>query len=262
MGFVAISSLSASCFSSARRSGLLTAALPEVRIHRCACLRAAALFFVMFVCALGLASEARAQFAQPTVTNVNPNSGLQAGGTSVTITGTSFFGVTGANGVMFGGNPAASYVVNTPTQITATSPAGTGSVDITVTGFGGTSAANPPADQFTYIPPPTVTGVNPNTGRPEAAPASPSAATTLPARPQSSSAAMRRVRSTSSAPPKLPRRRPPGPAPSTSPSRRQAAPVRPAAAISSVTRRRAARLRCRRRKIRRAPGNRCGSPRR
>ncbi|MGA8818464.1 MAG: S8 family serine peptidase [Xanthobacteraceae bacterium] len=142
------------------------AALLEVRIRSRACLRAAALFFVIFVCALGLASEARAQFAQPTVTNVNPNSGLQAGGTSVTITGTSFFGVIGANGVMFGGNPAASYVVNTPTQITATSPAGTGSVDITVTGFGGTSAANPPADQFTYIPPPTVTGVNPNTGPP------------------------------------------------------------------------------------------------
>ena len=59
----------------------------------------------------------------PTVTNVNPNTGLPSGGTSVTITGTNF---SGATAVRFGSNAAGSFTVNSATQITATSPAGTG----------------------------------------------------------------------------------------------------------------------------------------
>ena len=134
-------------------------ALLDCRKRWHACSRLASTILVGLLCTFGLVHETWAQFAPPTVTNVNPNSGPAAGGTSVVITGTNFFAV---SAVMFGGN-AAAYTVNSPTQITATAPAGTGTVDVTVTAGGGTSAANP-ADQFSYIAAPTVTGVNPNSG--------------------------------------------------------------------------------------------------
>jgi large repetitive protein len=99
------------------------------------------------------------------VTGVNPNNGFIGGGASVTITGSGF---TGATAVSFGANSAATFTVNSDTQITATSPAGSqGVVDVTVTTpVGGTSAFSA-ADHFTYIGVPTVTGLNPTTG-PEA----------------------------------------------------------------------------------------------
>jgi uncharacterized repeat protein (TIGR02543 family) len=86
--------------------------------------------------------------AKPVITAVSPNYGLPAGGTSVTITGTT---LTGASTVQFGGVNAASYSVDSATQITAVSPAGTAgnTVDITVTTPGGTSATGS-ADRFTY----------------------------------------------------------------------------------------------------------------
>ena len=86
----------------------------------------------------------------PTVTNVGPNNGPHAGGTSVTITGTSF---TGATGVKFGTVAATNVVVVNSTSITATSPTGTGTVDVTVTTPAGTSPASA-ADHFTYNPTP------------------------------------------------------------------------------------------------------------
>ena len=99
--------------------------------------------------------------AAPTVSSLNPTFGSTAGGTSVIITGTNF---TGATAVSFGGTPAAGFVVNSPTQITATSPAHAAGVDnVTVTSPGGTSAISP-ADQFTFIAPPVVTSLNPNAG--------------------------------------------------------------------------------------------------
>ena len=55
----------------------------------------------------------------PTVTGVSPSSGPTAGGTVVTITGTNF---TGASAVNFGATAAASYTVDSATQITATTP--------------------------------------------------------------------------------------------------------------------------------------------
>ncbi|HEX6032119.1 MAG TPA: Calx-beta domain-containing protein [Tepidiformaceae bacterium] len=83
----------------------------------------------------------------PTVTNVSPNVGPTAGGTSVVITGTN---LTGATAVTFGASNAASFVVNNSTQITAVSPAhAVGTVDIRVTTPGGQSA-NTTADNFTY----------------------------------------------------------------------------------------------------------------
>src|SRR6516164_2912912 len=84
----------------------------------------------------------------PTVTNINPNTGPTSGGSSVTITGTNF---SGATAVRFGSNAAASFTVNSATQITATSPAGVGTVDVTVTTAGGTSATSS-SDRFTYGP--------------------------------------------------------------------------------------------------------------
>jgi|GEM_PF-3023375 len=85
--------------------------------------------------------------AVPTVTEISPTSGPTAGGTSVTITGTNF---TGATAVSFGATNAASFTVDSATQITAVSPArAAGTVDITVTTAGGTSATGAD-DQFTY----------------------------------------------------------------------------------------------------------------
>jgi hypothetical protein len=84
--------------------------------------------------------------AAPTVTGVSPSGGPDAGGTSVTITGTDF---TDATGVSFGSSPASTFNVDSATQITATSPSGSGTVQVTVTTDGGTSVTSS-ADQFTY----------------------------------------------------------------------------------------------------------------
>jgi hypothetical protein len=87
----------------------------------------------------------------PTVTVVSPASGSTAGGTTVTITGTNFSGVTG---VKFGTVAGTGIVVNSTTSITVTSPAeSAATVDVTVTATGGTSALNAPADQFTFAVP-------------------------------------------------------------------------------------------------------------
>ncbi|NUP50127.1 MAG: cell shape-determining protein [Catenulispora sp.] len=83
----------------------------------------------------------------PAVTGISPASGVLAGGTSVTITGTDFLGATS---VAFGSTPAAFTVVS-DTQITATAPASStvGPVDVTVTTPAGTSATGA-ADRYTY----------------------------------------------------------------------------------------------------------------
>jgi YVTN family beta-propeller protein len=86
------------------------------------------------------------------VTLISPSSGLAGGGTSVTITGTSF---TGATAVEFGGTLAL-FEINSSSSITAIAPAGSGTVDVTVTTPAGTSATSA-ADRFTYIPTLTLT---------------------------------------------------------------------------------------------------------
>jgi YVTN family beta-propeller protein len=86
--------------------------------------------------------------AAPAVTGISPSSGPQAGGTSVTITGT---GLAGATAVHFGTIAATGFTVNSATQVTATAPAAAspGTVRVTVTTPGGTSAASQ-ASQYTY----------------------------------------------------------------------------------------------------------------
>ena len=82
----------------------------------------------------------------PTVTNVNPNSGVNNVATTVVVTGTNF---TGASSVKLG-TTTLTYTVNSATQITATVPAGltAATYHITVTNTYGTSATSA-ASQFT-----------------------------------------------------------------------------------------------------------------
>jgi hypothetical protein len=81
----------------------------------------------------------------PGITSVNLASGPEAGGNSVTITGSNF---TLATAVTFGGIPAASYTVDSDTQITAVTPSGSGTVSVTVTTAGGTGTA---VDAYEYL---------------------------------------------------------------------------------------------------------------
>ena len=99
----------------------------------------------------------------PTITSLSVSTGSTAGGTSVTITGTNF---TAATQVLFGGIPAASYVVNSATSITAISPAqAAGVMDIKVATFSGDSASGS-SDLFTYTTAsaPTVSSLSVGTG--------------------------------------------------------------------------------------------------
>jgi formylglycine-generating enzyme required for sulfatase activity len=81
----------------------------------------------------------------PTLTSVSPAAGTNAGGTSVTLTGTNF---TGASTVTFGGNAATDLIVVNGTTITCTTPTSlAGPSSVLVTTPGGTNAAN---TLFTY----------------------------------------------------------------------------------------------------------------
>ncbi len=93
--------------------------------------------------------------APPVVGSVSPGSGLAAGGTLVTISGSSF---TGATGVSFGGVAATGVIVNSASSVSAIAPAGSGTVDVRVTTPFGTSATGS-ADQFAYVAPPVVSGL-------------------------------------------------------------------------------------------------------
>ena len=85
----------------------------------------------------------------PIVTGVNPNTGLAAGGTAITVSGAAF---TGATSVTVGGTAATTVVVVNPNTITCTTPAkAAGTYDVRVITPKGTSAAQPGAfDNFVY----------------------------------------------------------------------------------------------------------------
>lgn len=74
--------------------------------------------------------ELDAAFPTATIDTVSPVSGPIAGGTAITITGTSF---AGASGVTIGGTAATNFKVVSPTKITCTAPAhAAGSVAVVV----------------------------------------------------------------------------------------------------------------------------------
>jgi alpha-tubulin suppressor-like RCC1 family protein len=95
----------------------------------------------------------------PQITKLVPKTGAVAGGSSVTITGSNFIGVTG---VKFGATAASSFTVNSSTSITAVTPAEpAGAVQVSVTTeYGATAAVS--ADVYKFAP--TVTAVSPNGG--------------------------------------------------------------------------------------------------
>lgn len=96
----------------------------------------------------------------PTITSLGAASGCV--GSSLVITGTNF---TGATAVTIGGTAAASYVVNSATQITATIGTGTtGTIQVTTPGGTATSAAT-----FTVYPLPANPG-NPTSNSPQCNP--------------------------------------------------------------------------------------------
>ena len=93
-----------------------------------------------------LPTPASAGVPAPTITSFAPTEGVFSGGTSVVIAGTN---LTGATAVTFGDAPAASFTVDSSTQITAVTPShAIGSVDVKVT-RGSTITA---VDQFVYQP--------------------------------------------------------------------------------------------------------------
>jgi hypothetical protein len=97
--------------------------------------------------------------AAPAVTAISPNSGTTAGGTSVTITGTS---LTGATSVTIGGVAATGVTVVSATSITATTPAhAAGTVDVAVTTPSGSATGT---SLYTYSSIPMVTSISPNSG--------------------------------------------------------------------------------------------------
>jgi|GEM_PF-2902597 len=104
----------------------------------------------------------------PTVTNVAPDNGAQAGGTAVTITGTGFHRTIAAGGeadadatVTFGGTAATNVTVVSDTEISCDTPAAAaGAVDVVVTNPDGQDNSAAPGT-FTYNAMPVVESVNP-----------------------------------------------------------------------------------------------------
>ncbi len=94
----------------------------------------------------------------PTVSAISPEAGPQAGGETVTITGTE---LAEASAVTFGSTAAKSFTVNSNESITAVSPAGTGTASVSVTTPWGTNHAGP---SFTFLALPIVTRVSPGDG--------------------------------------------------------------------------------------------------
>jgi hypothetical protein len=108
---------------------------------------------------LGFPYTVHSVIPPPTLTGVTPNSGTEAGGTEVLISGDGLVGVTE---VRFGSTPA-KFSSESQHSILAISPPGAGPVDITVTTSSGTSAVVP-VDKFSYSPPISLTSSpNPST---------------------------------------------------------------------------------------------------
>ncbi|GAA2627811.1 hypothetical protein GCM10010307_17130 [Streptomyces vastus] len=98
--------------------------------------------------------------AAPSLSGLSPAEGSVSGGTTVVLTGADLSGVTAVD---FGGVPAASFTVDSSSQITAVTPAhAAGPAEVRVTNSSGTSNALTFA--FTSIAAPSVTSLSPNQG--------------------------------------------------------------------------------------------------
>jgi len=96
----------------------------------------------------------------PAIKSIAPPSGPAAGGTTITISGTGFDGVTA---IRFGTVPASGFTTQSSTSIAAVSPPATaGSVHVTLTTPNGTSSLSS-KDLFSFGPP-TVMSVSPASG--------------------------------------------------------------------------------------------------
>jgi hypothetical protein len=93
---------------------------------------------------------------------ITPNGGPEAGGTTVTVSGTGFVN-DGTTTVNFGGVAGSNVVVISLTELTVTTPPGSGTVDVTVSNWMGTSEPHPPTTNYTYGLP-LVTSVSPSCG--------------------------------------------------------------------------------------------------
>jgi sugar lactone lactonase YvrE len=96
---------------------------------------------------IGLGTPDGLPSAPPAVTGISPRTGLTAGGSKVTVSGSHFEEVVA---VKFGTTPATGVEVLSETELKATAPAGTGTVDVTVETPAGTSATGS-VDRFTYF---------------------------------------------------------------------------------------------------------------
>lgn len=98
------------------------------------------------------------QLGAPRIDSVDPDRGLTAGGTTVTVTGKRFTFAADMT-VFFGDDPATGITVVNPRTLTCVTPAhAAGLVDITLsTSFGSDSLI----DGFTYYDPPELTGIAP-----------------------------------------------------------------------------------------------------
>ncbi|MEO8540739.1 MAG: IPT/TIG domain-containing protein [bacterium] len=100
----------------------------------------------------------------PVITNLSPNFGPQAGGTSVLISGSGFFvGSMQPTAVLFGGN-AAQFTMISDTQIRATAPPGTGTQQVKIVHpISGTSDFRTEAN-YTYSVGPVINSLSPTHG--------------------------------------------------------------------------------------------------
>jgi hypothetical protein len=126
-------------------------------------LGATALLLASLAAGLAIPAPTPVAAANPTFSSISPSSGTQAGGTTVTITGTNFFpNVT----VYIGAAPATNVQVISSTQITATTPAGfLGAANLLIINSDSSSVTATSAYYFTNdIGALSVTGVDPATG--------------------------------------------------------------------------------------------------
>ena len=107
----------------------------------------------------GSASTSFLYLGVPSISGLSPSSGVDSGGTSVTLTGVGF---TGVSAVTVGGVAASSFTVDSDTQITLTTPAGSaGAQTLQVTNSYGSDT-----DTFTYTEPASSSRTVPGPVRP------------------------------------------------------------------------------------------------